>query len=140
MLTPQQLKQLKTLKTNVIVPRFVPPGYKLTRFETQMYPAGKPGGGGASYTLLYTCFCGGRFVVEGTKGGIGSYTLTPETTEEIFNIILGVIPLNSYRSDEGISYGTDWFERWNFFYAFEGSKMPRSDAEKIVKNLIFLKP
>lgn len=141
----EQAKQLKALGIKILVPGYIPKGYRLYGVFAENRGGGP--GGGPSYTISYTSETTAEmFAVVAASSGIGS--APADKTQKVWNGELGNITvLTQMREGAKPFLMTDWIGKGPFYQvtspAMVNRKLmpqPLAEAEflKIVKSLTTL--
>ncbi|HEY9839501.1 MAG TPA: hypothetical protein V6D23_03525 [Candidatus Obscuribacterales bacterium] len=151
-LVPAQIQSLKSLKTSVVVPYYLPAGCKPESLRVQ---AKEDADNAAGYTLRYACGQGSRksmFQLEGTSGGIGD--AEGDSNFKLASRNFGQIQVEYYKLGGTLPglkqpmYTTQWFGKGPLFFSFTTGNgridspyptLPKAEVLKIIQALGYLK-
>lgn len=146
-LNPEQLKKLRAMGIKVMVPGYVPQGFKVYSVYTSLNP-GKGPGSGPNYTIAYTGTDAAMFAIEAVSSGIGGPPA--DRTVNVNHSQWGNWPLLIQNSNrEKPFYLSEWIGKGPFYHVMSPALVnrklqpqPVSEAEmiKIMQGIYFLAP
>lgn len=145
-LSESQLKSLKALKTPILVPGKLPPGFQLKQVDIPKAPDKTPYG--LVYRLDYRCFCSGANISFSLMGTAKPFQQGVTTELEIVkNARLDPLRLGLYPGSRALGLSepywmTKWIKKGRLNHAlvstYQGQTLSKSQAQEIVRFLLFL--
>lgn len=141
-LSSAQRKKLTNLHMRIIVPGYLPAGYRVASVEVTK---------GDGYTIDYKGPNGGEFIIETASEGIGDilFTVKGDTFEANGHLrtrsaFTGAIDMDLYDTKRGVhQFHTNWYDlgvkRKPRFIAISGKNTKPAEASKVFKSLRVMK-
>jgi len=139
-LSPAQMRQLRSQPLPILVPAYVPPGFRLVRVEAER---GRPN----DYSLRYAASDGREFNISVADGGFGD--ADPDYTSyrrpfAVNSAVVGSVTMQPYKFESADSpqwvYSSDYrslsrLGNQRAMLTFEGIKMTPTDLRRIYSSL-----
>lgn len=139
-----EIQKLKLLKQNVVVPGWLPQGFRFKTLEVS--PAQK--GRAASYQLNYRCFCGGMNYGFAIMGGASAVVVKQaKPPERLKTLRLGQVEYAYYDPHLPLQIREKFYLtrpfgagplRFQVLSNFEGAAMRQEQWRELLKNLRYL--
>lgn len=143
-LSKSHITILKALGYPIVVPGYLPRGFKIESVKGEDVPLDVPGGG-AQYTLKYGDGQGGQFSISGGVsgfGGVGCHMGDDWSSKEVKTKQFGTLNMcytyskNEFSSED--TFGTEPYKEGDMQYGFEAKGISRLEAIEVFTNLDFL--
>ncbi|HEY9842025.1 MAG: hypothetical protein ACAI44_01270 [Candidatus Sericytochromatia bacterium] len=136
-LSPEQTRQLKALGIKIMLPAYIPKGYKVYSVSAETVP-GKSPGSGPRYTVNYTGPNAEMFALEATSSGVGDPPADKWVTLQ--HPQLGKMTVVTIQRDAGKTFFvTDWIGKGPFYHLLSPAMVNRKLQPQPVSRTEFLK-
>ncbi|MEZ0372576.1 MAG: hypothetical protein ACAI44_26020 [Candidatus Sericytochromatia bacterium] len=136
-LSPEQIRQLKALGIKIMLPSYIPKGYKVYSVFAETVP-GKSLGSGPRYTVNYTGPNAEMFALEAASSGIGDPPADKWLTLQ--HPQLGKMTVVTIEREAGKTiFLTDWIGKGPFYHLVSPAMVNRKLQPQPVSRTEFLK-